>query len=126
MPHDRPSLEGLLNDPAVSFPLKAVLLAWRSRDPLAAAAGAAALAAVMRDRATFVLDSVIGLDEGLGRLLSWAQVARFTGLCRTTAWRMRRAGDFPQPAPISPGRVAWRERDITAWIRSRGAPAADA
>lgn len=53
---ERPSLETLLNDPAVSYPLKAVLVVWWSRDPLDAALDAAALAAVLGDRATALLD----------------------------------------------------------------------
>lgn len=59
-------------------------------------------------------------DDGLERFLGWRQVRDLTGLGRTTAWRMRQAGDFPEPVPISPGRVAWRERDIAAWNESRG------
>ena len=61
-------------------------------------------------------------ERGLDRFLGWRQVRDLTGLGRTTAWRMRQAGDFPDPVPISPGRVAWRERDIAAWNESRGAP----
>lgn len=60
-------------------------------------------------------------DGGLDRFLSWRQVRDLTGLGRTTAWRLRRTGDFPDPVPISPGRVAWRQRDIAAWNESRGA-----
>ncbi|MBD3835369.1 hypothetical protein [Brevundimonas sp.] len=56
MTPDRPSLETLMNDPAVSYPLKAVLLVWWSRDPLDAANDAAALASVMGDRATALLE----------------------------------------------------------------------
>ena len=52
----RPSLETLMNDPAVSYPLKAVLLVWWSRDPLDAANDAAALASVMGDRVTALLE----------------------------------------------------------------------
>ena len=63
-------------------------------------------------------------DDGLERFLGWRQVRDLTGLGRTTAWRMRQAGDFPDPVPISPGRVAWRERDIAAWNESRGAAVA--
>ncbi len=50
-----PSLDDLLDDPSVSYPLKAVLLIWRSRDPVDAAHDAALLAAVMGDRAAFRL-----------------------------------------------------------------------
>ncbi|MCV0415735.1 MAG: AlpA family phage regulatory protein [Brevundimonas sp.] len=62
----------------------------------------------------------MGREAGVDRFLGWRQVRDLTGLGRTTAWRMRCAGDFPQPVPISPGRVAWRERDIAAWNESRG------
>lgn len=123
MPDERRSLEGLLNDAAVSDPLKAVLLAWWGRDPLDAADDAAALAAVMGERATDGLDTALAFDRGKDRLLDWARVGRLTGLGRSTVWRMRKSGHFPQPASISPGRVAWRERDIYAWIRTRDAAA---
>lgn len=63
-------------------------------------------------------------DQELGRWLGWRQVHELTGLGRTTAWRMRRSGDFPDPVPISPGRVAWRERDIIEWTATRGQPLA--
>ncbi len=56
MAPDRPDLERLINDPAVSYPLKAVLLVWWSRDPLDAANDAAALASVMGDRVAALLD----------------------------------------------------------------------
>lgn len=62
-------------------------------------------------------------DDG-PRLLKWPQVRARVDLGRTTVWRLRRADDFPDPVPISPRRVAWRECDITAWIERRGAPAA--
>ena len=62
----------------------------------------------------------MGHDGALDRFLPWRKVQDITGLGRTTAWRLRRAGDFPHPVPISPGRVAWRERDIAAWNESRG------
>lgn len=61
-------------------------------------------------------------DGGLDRFLPWRKVRDITGLGRTTAWRLRRAGDFPHPVPISPGRVAWRERDIAHWNETRGSP----
>ena len=56
MTPDHPGLETLMNDPAVSYPLEAVLLVWWSWDPLDAANDAAALASVMGDRATALLE----------------------------------------------------------------------
>ncbi|MCV0415736.1 MAG: hypothetical protein K5831_12770 [Brevundimonas sp.] len=56
MVDERPSLETLINDPAVSYPLKAVLVVWWGRDPLDAANDAAALATVLGDRAAFLLE----------------------------------------------------------------------
>ena len=53
---DRPTLEDLLDDPAVSYPLKAVLLVWLGRDPVDAANDAAVLAAVIDDRAAGALE----------------------------------------------------------------------
>jgi predicted DNA-binding transcriptional regulator AlpA len=59
------------------------------------------------------------------RLLPWQRVKDITGLSRTTAWRLQKAGDFPPPVVISPGRVGWRESELQAWKASR-APRATA
>ena len=56
MSADRPTLEDLLDDPAVSYPLKAVLLVWLGRDPVDAANDAAVLSAVMGERAAGALE----------------------------------------------------------------------
>jgi len=53
------------------------------------------------------------------RLLPWPKVRDMTGLSRTTAWRRQKAGDFPLPVQISPGRVGWWESELTAWKASR-------
>jgi predicted DNA-binding transcriptional regulator AlpA len=53
------------------------------------------------------------------RLLPWKQVKDITGLSRTTAWRLQKAGDFPAPLVISPGRVGWLAGDVAAWTASR-------
>ena len=55
----------------------------------------------------------------LGRLLSWSEVRARIPLSRTTVWVLRRAGQFPEPVRISPGRVAWRSSDVDAWLESR-------
>ena len=47
-----------------------------------------------------------------------AGIAR-VALSDTTIWRLERAGKCPRSLRISPGAVAWRERDIEAWIAER-------
>ena len=54
-----------------------------------------------------------------GRYLPWKEVARATGLSRTTAWRLQKRGEFPAPYAISPGRVGFREDEVEAWRASR-------
>jgi len=53
------------------------------------------------------------------RYLPWKEVARATGLSRTTAWRLQKRDDFPAPYAISPGRVGYREDEVEAWRVSR-------
>jgi predicted DNA-binding transcriptional regulator AlpA len=53
------------------------------------------------------------------RLISFDELHHRTGLSRTTIWRLERAGQFPRSVRISPGRRAWREADISAWIEAK-------
>ena len=53
------------------------------------------------------------------RLLSQRDVIRITGLSRTTLWRLRADGQFPEPVQISPGRKAFFSDDIAAWLDSK-------
>lgn len=53
------------------------------------------------------------------RLLTWNRVKDIAGISRTTAWRMQKAGDFPEPVTISAKRVGWWESELTAWKASR-------
>ncbi len=53
------------------------------------------------------------------RLLPWKQVKDVVGLSRSTAWRLQRIGDFPEPVRISLNRVGWWESELTAWKESR-------
>lgn len=57
-----------------------------------------------------------GADD---RLLAWPAVQAVTGLSRTTAWRMQKAGDFPLPVLVSKGRVGWWESELAAWKLAR-------
>jgi len=53
------------------------------------------------------------------RLLSPTVVADRTSLSRVTLWRMMRRKEFPKSVLISPGRIAWPESEINAWIAAR-------
>jgi prophage regulatory protein len=53
------------------------------------------------------------------RFISYDEVHHRTGLSRTTIWRLERAGEFPRSVRISPGRRAWREADVSAWIEAK-------
>ena len=59
------------------------------------------------------------IGDPADRLLPWPRVRDLTGISRTTAWRLQKAGDFPLPVVISPGRVGWRESELEAWKASR-------
>ena len=58
------------------------------------------------------------LPEG-PRLLAGPQVQAKTSLSRCTIWRLARRGTFPAPVQVSPGRVAWSEQAVDAWIAER-------
>lgn len=53
------------------------------------------------------------------RPLSWREVQKTVGLSRSTVWRLIGKGGFPPPVQLSPGRVAWFESSITAWLEAR-------
>lgn len=41
-----------------------------------------------------------------------------TSLSRASLHRKRLAGEFPEPEPISEGRVGYRIRDVQAWLQN--------
>jgi len=47
-----------------------------------------------------------------------------TGLSRSTIYAWVAAGDFPKPIALGARLVAWRERDISAWLAAREPKAA--
>ena len=53
------------------------------------------------------------------RFLSKPEVRNIAGLSPVTQWREEKAGRFPKRRQISPGRVAWLESEILAWMESR-------
>ena len=57
--------------------------------------------------------------ETTGKLISKKQVSEMTSLSATTIWRQIRAGKFPAGIKISDNRIAWRESDLTNWLKSK-------
>ncbi|WP_371332000.1 helix-turn-helix transcriptional regulator [Bosea sp. BIWAKO-01] len=52
-------------------------------------------------------------------ILRCREVEHATGLSRTTIWRERRAGRFPQPVQITATLRGWRASDVIAWLERR-------
>ena len=52
-------------------------------------------------------------------LLTAKQVTTLTTLSRMTIWRYIQAGTFPNCIKLGPKRVAWRRKDVMAWLGSR-------
>jgi prophage regulatory protein len=72
------------------------------------------------ERAEEVQVSAQPLGPAAGeRLLPEKVVRDRTSLDRVTRWRLVRAGKFPAPVRISPGRVAWAESAINGWIAAK-------
>ncbi len=57
--------------------------------------------------------------QATNRFLREPEVARLTGLSRTTRWRLERAGRFPRKRRISENAVAWVAREIEIWMAER-------
>ena len=55
-------------------------------------------------------------DRQLFRLI---QVLRLLGLSKSTLYQFIQAGYFPRPVRIGRRAVAWRARDVYAWIEAR-------
>ncbi len=56
----------------------------------------------------------------LNAFMSEKAVVRATSLSRTSLYRKRLAGEFPDPEPISEGRMGYRIRDVQAWLKDPG------
>lgn len=58
-------------------------------------------------------------DDDAITLIRPRALARELGISPATLWRSRRRGEIPAPIRMSSGVVAWRVRDIAAWIETR-------
>ncbi len=53
------------------------------------------------------------------QILRVADLQAQLGLSRTTIWRLRRAGEFPQPIRLSANAVGWPAHLIDEWLTKR-------
>ena len=53
------------------------------------------------------------------RLIRRQEVEKLTGLSRSTIYRLRKLGKFPEQVRIGPRAVGWSLSEILAYIRSR-------
>ena len=52
-------------------------------------------------------------------IMTKKQVIATSSRSATSIWRDVRAGTFPPPRQIGPGRVGWLKSEIDAWLASR-------
>lgn len=50
--------------------------------------------------------------------LSLRDIKKQCTLSKSTIYRLIKVGLFPEPVPLSPGRVGWREEEFEAWKAS--------
>ena len=46
--------------------------------------------------------------------------AEYVGLSGSTIQAERKAGRFPQPVKLTPGRIVWYREDLDAWLDQKG------
>ena len=57
------------------------------------------------------------MTDNEDRFLREPEVAKITGLSRTTRWRLEREGRFPRRRRAAPNCVAWLQSEIQEFIR---------
>jgi prophage regulatory protein len=55
------------------------------------------------------------------RFYSSRHVREITSLSRTSVWKLSKAGRFPAPVRLTPGRVAYPAAAVDAWLVAREA-----
>ena len=53
------------------------------------------------------------------QILRVTDLVALLNLSRTTIWRLRRRGEFPQPIRLSTNTVGWHAHDIYEWLAER-------
>ncbi|HBO8907576.1 TPA: helix-turn-helix transcriptional regulator [Pseudomonas aeruginosa] len=53
------------------------------------------------------------------RIIRLKEVVRFTGLARSTIYKLIGSGDFPKPVPLVGRCVGWVDSEVHNWILAR-------
>lgn len=53
------------------------------------------------------------------KILRIKEISELLSLSKSTIWRLRREGNFPEPLQLGPRSVGWYESDVMEWIKSR-------
>lgn len=61
------------------------------------------------------------VPTGVDPLLTISQLPAIVIYSRSQLYRMIKAGSFPRPIRLGPGRVGWRQSAVTAWLNEREA-----
>jgi predicted DNA-binding transcriptional regulator AlpA len=61
------------------------------------------------------------LDETIDarQLLTVTDVCKLLRISKPTLWRIRRAGNFPDPTTVTERIFGWRRSEVDAWLASR-------
>lgn len=63
--------------------------------------------------------SKAGVADTSPQFLRLGSVERFTGLARSTIFRLVALKDFPAPVRVGVRAIAWRRADLEQWSESR-------
>ncbi|MFS1873309.1 helix-turn-helix transcriptional regulator [Enterovibrio norvegicus] len=55
----------------------------------------------------------------MNRILRLKEIAELVGLSKSTIWRLRQEGLFPEPLQLGARAVGWYESDVMDWLKSR-------
>ncbi len=70
----------------------------------------------------YIPNKIVSLQEGVEIELGFyseKQLDQIVPISRSTRWRMRKRGEFPKPAKISPGLNGTPKEIIHQWIAER-------
>lgn len=68
---------------------------------------------------TSVSELVVTLDRPVYGVIRLAEVARYTGLSRSSIYKLMSEERFPQSVVLGARAVGWLEQDIAQWVKTR-------